>query len=334
MKRRTFLALGAAAIIGAAHPCEVLGFSRRRNLPVYGGWIHDPATVQKHQKCYFKTAASHLLREQIRKRVFLWKYLERATGCRLVPHNQGTGDCVAQAFGLGVDILTGIQQVKGAGTWVAKAATEPIYAGSRVEIGGGKYRTAGSHGVWAARYLEEYGVLLRQPYLDGKYDFTEYSAKKAVAWAHICNRCTTWGGGIPDELESIARKHPVRTATLVSTWDEAVAAVANGYPVTLCSSQGFNDNRPRDNQGFLQPGGTWYHAMLLAGIDTISDRPGGLIINSWGSDWVSGPTRFGQPVGSFWADAETIDGMLRMGDSHALSNYKGYPPQHLDYQLF
>jgi len=74
--------------------------------------------------------------------------------------------------------------------------------------------------------------------------------------------------------------------------------------------------------------------MLLAGIDDTGKRPGGLFINSWGTDWIKGPTRLDQPLGSFWADAKVIDAMLAYEDSFALSNYVGYPKQNLDYRMY
>jgi hypothetical protein len=135
-------------------------------------------------------------------------------------------------------------------------------------------------------------------------------------------------------LEPIAKEHPVRTTTLVTSWEQARDAIANGYPVAICSDQGFNDER--DEQGFLHTiRKPWYHCMLLAGIDTMSRRQGGLLINSWGSNWVDGPTRWEQPAGSFWVESDVIDSMLKKEDSFALSNYKGYPGQNnLDYRLY
>lgn len=339
MDRRNFLAaLGGMVVIGATAPGDAIRTALRRNKPIYGGWIPGPEAVRqwviKQRQPYFTQSARHLHGSGVGKRVLLWKFLEAATGTTLVPHDQGIGDCVGQGWGLGVDILTGVQ-IKyhfKPQKFVAKAATEVIYVGSRVEVGDGKIRGDGSHGVWAAEWCRDYGILLRQPYLNGKYDFTNYDAKKARRWGHICNRCTTWGGGVPDELETIAKLHPVKTTTLVRTWPQARDAVANGYPVVICSSIGYNDERDRD--GFASQRGKWYHCVLLAGIDTVFRREGGLIINSWGTDWINGPTRLGQPKGSFWAEAEDIDKMLRQGDSFALSNYRGYPRRNLDYKLY
>lgn len=341
MDRRDFLKVaGGAMLVGSVEPTSIVSAARRKNAVIYGGWIPNRNAVRAwaatQSKPYFSQRAAHIKGYGEGKRVFLWKYLERVTNTLTQPHDQTIGDCVSQGWGLGIDVLTAVQihVHKKSEKWVAKAATEPIYAGSRIEVGNGKIRIRdGSHGVWAARFVREWGVLHRLPYFNGKYDFTTYSGTKARRWAHKCKKCTTWGGGVPDELETVARRHPVRTTALVTTWNQACDAVANGYPVIICSNQGFTETR--DNQGFATADGTWLHCMLLAGIDTISRRPGGLLINSWGPDWITGPTRYGQPAGSFWAEAETIHDMLQEEDSFAISHYKGYPRQrYLDYQLY
>jgi C1A family cysteine protease len=102
----------------------------------------------------------------------------------------------------------------------------------------------------------------------------------------------------------------------------------------MCSDIGFQD--VRDDEGFLgrsiMP---WYHAMLIIAIDDRYKRPGALVQNSWGKNWVYGPTRHGQPKGSFWVDAEIIDNAMRQGDSVALSGYVGYPKLKTpDYNIF
>ena len=75
--------------------------------------------------------------------------------------------------------------------------------------------------------------------------------------------------------------------------------------------------------------------MVILGIDDNYKRPGGLIVNSWGPNWVSGPTRHEQPAGSFWADASAIDRAVKQGDSIVLSGYSGYPQVNIDnYKLW
>lgn len=306
------------------------------NKVIESGWVPDSVLTRRFKSqnaCpLFQQAGKYLAGSGAGKRVFLWKYLEKVTGSKFVPHEQEADDCVSHAWGLGVDILDAVQIAHGRGQWHAKAATEPIYAGGRVEIGDNKMRNSpGMHGTWAADWCRKYGILLRKEYLD-KYDLTRYSGEKAKKWGHRCSRCTSWGGGVPDELEPIAKQHPVLTTTLATKWEQARDAVANGYPVAVCSSMGFKSERDRD--GFLTPQGKWYHALLLAGIDDKSRRKGGLLINSWGKGWVSGPTQFDQPDGSFWVDKDDLEEMLKQEDSFVLSAYNGYPKQDLDYRLY
>lgn len=337
LSRRQFLATSAGGlIVGLATPSNLLAEAEATGKPIYAGWLPDRKQTlnfkANEQVPMFADAAKILAGSGEGKKIFLWKFFENVSHSKLIPHHQTVGDCVSQAWGLGVDFLDAIQIAHGEGKWITKCATEPIYAGGRVEIGKGAISGDGMHGSWAGRWCRDYGVLLRQPYLNGKYDFTRYSGSKARKWAHFCKKCTKWGGGVPDALEPIAKRHPVKTITLVTSWEQARDAIYNGYPVVICSNYGFR--RRRDKDGFLIRKGKWFHSMLLAGMDDTDSRPGGLLINSWGMNWISGPTRLDQPIGSFWVDADTIDDMLSQDDSFALSNYFGYPRQNLDYKLY
>lgn len=339
MDRRNFLSMAAMGLVGFPgnlFPRRELNIFAKAALEdrlVEAGWLDYPrarvAWKRKRRRPYL-----HQFDEEIRgtgagKQAFLWKFMESVTGYPLRPHKQQVGSCVGEAYALGVDILTATQ-IKfrhSPQRWIAKSAVEIIYAGSRVEIGRDEYgynfgRYDGSLGVFAADFVNHYGVLLRQEYL-GVHDFTTPSGRK----------CRELGyKGVPDALEPLCRLHPVGRVALVMSWEEARDCVYNGYPVVLCSNQGFQVKPGRDKDGFLPPSRySWNHAMLLEGIDDSPQRPGGLIQNSWG-DFVGGPTRHGQPVGSFWADAEVIDRMCKQQDTVALSCYAGYPQQ--DYFIF
>jgi len=286
------------------------GFKRRPT-----GWVHLPgySSPLANTRYISGTGKGRIC--------LLYKAFEHVVG-PLKPHNQAIGDCVSHAFGLGVDILTTTQITAGSKErWMGKACTEVIYGGARVEIANGRLFGDGAMGAWAANWLRKYGVVLRKVY--DKYDLRQYSGRRARKYGR---------DGCPNKLEPLAKLHPVRTTALVKSWEDMRDSVANGFPVAVCSSQGFNDER--DSEGFLTPSGTWMHAMLIIGVDD-TRRPGACIQNSWGSRWVSGPTRFRQPRGSFWADADVVDGMLSQGDSFALSNYIGYPRIKLpDYVLY
>src|SRR5690606_38137456 len=109
---------------------------------------------------------------------------------------------------------------------------------------------------------------------------------------------------------------------LVTTFREAGAAIQSGYPVAVCSGQGFASQR--DGQGFAAARGSWAHCMVFIGVRF--DRPGLLCLNSWGPRWIGGPKwPDDQPDGSFWVDARTCDRMLAGRDSFAISGYRGFP---------
>lgn len=292
------------------------------------GWIPDPQAVDDFVATLARPifgASAPGLRESGRgKVVLLHKYVEQVAGGFPI-HEQTVGDCVSHAWGLAVDVLKCVEiALHGeAEEWVAETATEPIYALSRVEVGRGKLGSGdGSIGAWAAKSVQEYGVLLRRAY--GPHDLSRYSGQRARDWGRP-------RFGLPDELEPEAREHPVRTVSLVRTYAEARDAIANGYPVPVCSMQGFSSQR--DAQGFARPSGSWAHAMCFIAADDRHARPGLLCMNSWGR-WNSGPKRHDQPDGSFWVDADVADRMLgRQPDSYSLSNFDGYPSRDLNFVM-
>lgn len=317
MNRREALQVFAAAGF-AALPFNK-GFRKHK---IYTGWHFNREAqrrfIRNNKYPFFSQLSQGIKGSSDGRIVMLNKYFDQALGHPSIPHTQGLGDCVSHAFALGIDYLTAVQiyMQDNPERWVAECATEPIYGGSRVEIGGGNLFGDGSTGFWAAEWLIRYGTLLRRKYPG--FDFTTYNPKMAKEFGRK---------GCPDSLEPITKLHPIKTSTVVKDFDSFCDAIANGYPVAVCSSVGFgmtSDYWVRDSQGFLRRKGTWGHAMLGVGFDKKSARKGACIQNSWG-DWIKGPTQHNQPRGSFWVDASTVDSMLSEGDSHALSQYVGYP---------
>ena len=324
LNRRNFLAVGGSLLASAVPLHELLAQDRR---PKDGGWIDlEDARRLYYRQNPFEAQAGQLKGTGQGRQILLWKAYEAVSKKPFVPHDQDMGDCCGQAGTLGAEVLSAVQiAIKGARElWKGKFSTEFTYAGSRVEVGEGYFRRGdGSTGAWTAEMLTR-GTLLRGVY--GKYDLTKYNPRLAREWGR-------YNVGVPDELESIAKAHPVRTVSLITKWSDACDSVANGYPVMICSRVGYNYRR--DSEGFLRWSGVWRHALLLWGIDTVSKRQGGCIANSWGTDWVAGPQhKLGTPAGCFWADDYAIDAMLKQGDSYALSNFVGYPKRNLDYILY
>lgn len=289
-------------------------------MPQHFGWVNRPREVTAYVATLtmpvFGAGAPALKDSGKGQVVLLHKALIELMGSFPV-HNQTIGDCVSHGWGLGVDVLKAVQIAteKRQETWAGEAATEVIYAGSRVEIGGGRLGNGdGSLGAWAADWVAKYGIVPRGKH--GSIDLSTYDGQRAKSWG-------ARGRGVPDELEPIAREHPVQTVSLVRSYEEARDAIANGYPVPVCSMQGFE--MTRDSKGFARPKGTWPHCMLFMAVDDADGRPGLLCMNSWGPNWISGPKRHDQPDGSFWVDADVATRMLRDGDSFAISNFVGYP---------
>lgn len=292
------------------------------------GWINNPeavtATLERMPRAILADHNQAIAGTGEGKVALLYEAVRQLHGSFPI-NNQTVGDCVSMGAAGCAQVLmaTDIVLRGDREEWMGLVATEPIYAGSRVEVGGGQLGNSdGSVGAWAAKWMTDWGIIVRGKY--GMIDLTEYSGQRAREWGRR-------GVGCPDELEPIAREHPIKTASKCTSYEQARDAIVNGYPVSVASMVGFNDRR--DSDGFLRRSGSWAHQMYFAGVDDDYKRPGLLCVNSWGLSWVSGPTRHNQPEGSFWVDADTCDSMLGQGDSFAYSGFEGFPAQSLDYML-
>lgn len=268
--------------------------------------------------------------------VFFWQAEEKVLGKRLLTWNQlQVGSCVG--FGNGRssqdlmlwEIAAGVDEPEEYPG--SEVAPEVIYGGSRVEIGGGRLRGDGSLGAWAAKYLMQYGVVIRGRY-DG-LDLTKYDEQT----------CRQLGSqGLPPNLETLARQHPVKAAALVQSGDELWNMIGAGKPVAVCSDRGFAMRRNPD--GTCTPSGTWQHCMAHRGRYTTPQGKKRIVIaNSWGdylgsdSNSIEYRTADGQtakmelPPGHFGVDLEVADGMVSQGDSFALAGLSGWKATRINY---
>jgi hypothetical protein len=232
-----------------------------------------------------------------------------ANGC--IAHN-----CVSHATRNSVDVTRSCEIINGQREeFVARGATEGIY-GSRGH--GGEGMTCAG----AARFVHENGgILLRQKY--GDYDLSEYSAIGGK-----------WGRtGVPEELVKVAKKHQVKTISLINTIDQARDAIANGYSISVCSNSGFSSRR--DKNGIAARSGSWGHAMAWIGMDDtheIYNETLFLVQNSWGV-WNNGEKRLDQPDGSFWIRERDAAEMLAQNGSWVFSDVDGFPPRKVIWTL-
>lgn len=258
----------------------------------------------------------------------LYEAHERKYGKKWVVGAQGIGDCVSWGNAHACDVNLAVMWKLGETAEFKLAATESIYGGSRVEGVGGREGSGGwgdgSYGAAAAAWLSKFGVIYREAYPDFQQDLTQYSASKAKQWGNWGNGGQGDGGKFDEE----AKKHPAKSVVLVRNFREAAAAISAGYPVAVCSGQGFSSHR--DNDGFARASGSWSHCMCFTGVRF--DRPGLLCQNSWGPSWIGGPKwPDDQPEGSFWVEESVATRMLSGNDSFAISNIEGFPYRDLQH---
>ena len=250
---------------------------------------------------------------------------------------QGIGDCVSWGYELCAYISMCVDVFTKRSPYLVEGevATEPIYGGSRVEARGrsrGGY-SDGSYGAAAAKWLTKWGVLFRKDYSADtgypEHDLTKYSAKKAKDWGNYgCG-----GDEGHKALDEIARSKPVKEAVLCESYDQLVAAIENGYPVSICSNQGLSQ---RDNDGFANPSGSWAHCMAATG-RRLGKREGVLITNSWGNSWgtkkpLPGVSSENIKKCSAWVDAKVVDRMLKQWrDSFIITGVDGLVKREIDW---
>ena len=277
---------------------------------------------------FFSDAAPDAMENAEPVDTFLYRAMDAACreryGKPFAPGRQLNGSCVAWGAMHAVYCAEAIEwQLGNRSEPPILPSTESIYGGSRVEARGRPGDGAKPYGGWsdgstgyaAAKWLRDWGVVYRQDYGNG-IDLTTYSKDVEKIWGAFGNGGRDDGG----RFDAVAARTPCKHVVNVRTWDELVAAITSGFPVTIASSQGFN--KTRDADGFCKAQGTWMHQMCIVGIrfqKMGGGRVGALILNSWGN-YCDGPKwPDDQPDGSFWAEKKTVERILAQGDSWAIA---------------
>lgn len=287
------------------------------------GWQKDEAAVKAVVatlpfKAFADTPAGAVA--DVPDHFYQWDVYRKANPRGPPIRNQGSvGSCVGNGGASAIVRTLACQIVlDGANEELKDLSVEVLYAGSRIEIGGGRIRGDGSVGAWLAKFANQYGIAPAEKITTaaGKtYDLSSYDQA----------RCRAWGNsGVPDDLEPLCKKHPVQEITLIKTLDELKRALAQGYGVSVCSGQGFS--MQRDSRGVARPSGSWAHCMCIDGYHTEVGKEFYHIENSWGPDAHKGPVGWGNPsTAGFWAEAAVVQQMLAAGDTWAFSGVKGFP---------
>jgi len=139
--------------------------------------------------------------------------------------SQYTGDCVSWGARCASDITRSWEIWLGdLESYVVRQATAMLYA-ARGHTG------QGADPARISRAHVADGVLLEQAYLDGKWDFTDYS--KYVKLGMSYGR-----SGLPEELKAITRLHKMETTSAVRGAEEWMDALWNGYGIHYGFSAG------------------------------------------------------------------------------------------------
>lgn len=290
------------------------GFQETAPFPT--GWTPNPAGVARIMATLplptFAAGAPHLMgfAAQDVKLYTAWK---EVNGDKFPSYPaQEIGDCTSFGTGHGIDLLACVQIAlsKRSEVW-KEACTEALYGEGRElahMLGSGD----GCYGGAVGKAANQFGVTTRE-------QVGPYSGQRAKQWGRT---------GTPAEVKAEGKDHLLQTISLVTTWDELQAALSNGYPVTVCSNQGFS--MTRDSKGICRPSGHWAHCMLICGILYVGSQDEcAVIANSWGDQAFSGPTPEGMPPFAFGAQKSVVERMLALEDSWALSSFQGFPGQPL-----
>lgn len=247
------------------------------------------------------------------------KFPNWVDGERLKSYNQGVvGSCVGVSESQLLNITEAID-------CVIKRHPESFEYMSSAEGTYGLVREAcnmkrgdGAYGAGAAKAVSNLGTLWMKSYGNINLD-VEYSA----------SRCREYGSSwVGEELKKAAVEHKVKSANQVKNAEEAWALIGGAYAIQVCSNRGFANQR--DEDGFCRASGVWNHAMAIVGRRTTkTGRKGFLILNSWGDNWCSGPLFEDQPKGSFYADYDVVDSMIKQGDTYNLCDFSGFTPKKL-----
>lgn len=305
------------------------------------GYMPDPAAIQAYAESLggaYGDDVAQLVATDNGQDTFLWRAMvrclqrcsERVQKRWLYTHdgrtsiksyNQGQiGSCVGNAeamdlsLELALDIICGGNPMQ----FTCMVSPEACYAIGREAgnmLGGGD----GCYGSAVAKGVTTMGTLFQQAYTG--IDLSDYSVATCRAWgAH----------GMPDNLKPIAAQTKLQTSYQIKSVEEAWALIGAGHPINQCSNLGFTT--ARDSDGALRNSGTWGHSMALVGRRTTSSgRKLFICINSWGEDWVTGPTYEDQPQGSFGIDYEVVAKAVGQGDMFVKIGMEGIKKRQLDW---
>lgn len=258
-------------------------------------------------------AAPHLMvTASDRHDVFLYRAWKDVLGKYPDYVAQEIGDCTSFGCGHACDLTQCVEIVAGEAEEYHELCTEAIYGMGR-EIGNMLGRGDGCYGVAVAKAVCDLGVVPRDA-------VGPYSGQRAKEWGRT---------GVPAEMKQAAAAHKFGQSTLITTLEEADAAIDNGYVAAGGGMEAFA--MTRDAAGICRKTwGSWAHEMITgAGRKRIGGAVYYLYCQSWGPNTPDGPTPDDMPDFSFWVHEDDHVRRLARGDTVAVSKFDGFPARNL-----
>lgn len=295
------------------------------------GWNEDLAKSEETQLLIAQMPPFQIdgvKRDNSQANVRLWEYAEEiGVDPATFLFRQEIGDCVSFGWSNGTNFLQCVQIALGQQAEFRPSFQPYIYGTSRVQIGEGRLGNSdGSVGAWAAKAVQQYGILAADD--EG---VPKYAGSIAKQWGRT---------GPPKQFISIAQETLIKTVSPVQSAADVRDSICNGYPVPICSNAGFGSiNKSHDRQVGRWTT-SWGHCMCLTAYDGSEDgrKAGGgepvyYCQNSWGPNAHPKPLQ-GEPAGGFWIRESDVEKIVQQGDSYAISSFVGFPSQDLDFRIF
>lgn len=298
------------------------------------GYIEDIDARRDYQRTHGSLGSINrsLIGDQPKSDIHLWKPLLKLMP-DWKPSRQGIGDCVSHGLAHGLLFSTAVAAARGLcrfpGTYFA---TEVIYGGARVEAPNKRIDAGGDGAIpeYGIRWLEKWGAVLRLNFADitgnPAHDYRVYDAKKAKEHGMYGAGGQNDGG----KIDKLATEHPVQASTAITTLDEFVASLTNGYPIAIGCSAGYGDMK-RNAEGVCRWTGTWYHEQCYIGLRFWKGRIQGRKLQSWGMGCASGPDPgIDDPMisgCSWWVDEPDLVKEIKSGSLNAICSVGNFERQ-------
>lgn len=220
--------------------------------------------------------------------------LEMFPGCWPGKQGQGRGDCVswgtrnASLLTMVCDIVAGVPdavtgKVEGPPDVPQEGIDDGVLSTEAFYWWRGYNGDGWSCGAAANVATKTSGLFVRQDYPDLGVNLTRYSSSLAGKYGRQPPTA---------EIKVVGGQHLVHQATELNTFEASRDYLFNGYGLSTCGGEGFDDHR--DANGVSRRLGSWSHAYARIGVDDRDiikqtyGQPLVLELNSW-ARWNTGP---------------------------------------------